>query len=206
MTSETYNLIPLSALEHYAYCPRQCALIHVEQAWEENLYTMRGKDVHEHVHDDSSHELAGVRLERSLPIWNCRLHLIGKADLVEFRGDIPCPVEYKSGHRRRGAPETIQLCGQALCLEEMFGVAVEKGMLYWHASRERREVLFSPAMRASVKDTAASVREMMDKRLVPPPVNDKRCDDCSLKESCMPSVIAERQRFHRVVEKMFELE
>ena len=110
--------VPMSALEHYAYCPRQCALIHVEQVWDENLYTMRGRAVHEQVHDDSSHELAGVHLERSLPILNRSLHLTGKADLVEFYDKIPCPV---------CVPETIQLCAQALCLEEMFGVPVEKG-------------------------------------------------------------------------------
>jgi len=206
MTSETDNLIPISALEHFAYCPRQCALIHVEQVWSENLYTMRGRDVHEHVHDDSSHQVVGVRLERSLPIWSRRLNLTGKADLVEFHGNIPCPVEYKSGRRRRGTPETIQLCAQALCLEEMFGVQIKTGMLYWHASRERVEVLFSPSMRASVEVFVAGVREILDKQVVPPPVNDKRCNDCSLKECCIPSVIAERQRFRRIAEKLFEME
>jgi CRISPR-associated exonuclease Cas4 len=206
MIPETIDPIMLSALEHYAYCPRQCALIHVEQAWDENLYTMRGRDVHERVDEISGHELAGVRFERALPIWCRRLNLTGKADLVEFHGDVPYPVEYKSGSHRKGTPETIQLCAQALCLEEMFGVPVEKGALFWHGSRERRDVVFSDAMRTEVERVAAAVRELLERRIVPPPVDDKRCDHCSLKESCLPSVVAERQRFHRVAGKLFEKE
>jgi CRISPR-associated exonuclease Cas4 len=197
--------IMLSALEHYAYCPRQCALIHVEQVWSENLYTMRGRDVHEHVHDDSSHELAGVRLERSLPVWSCRLKLTGKADLVEFHGDIPFPVEYKSGRQRRGNPETLQLCAQALCLEEMFGVPVLKGAIFWHGSRERREIVFTDAMKQQVERVATAVVEMLEKRITPPPVNDKRCEDCSLKESCLPAVVADKGRSRRAAKALFDV-
>lgn len=201
-----FDPIMLSALEHYAYCPRQCALIHVEQAWSENLYTMRGRDVHERVDEISAHDLGGVRFERALPIWCRRLNLTGRADLVEFHDDVPYPVEYKSGSQRRGAPETLQLCAQAICLEEMFSLSVDKGALYWHGSRERREVVFTDAMRAEVARVAAAVHEMVEKRFVPPPVNDKRCEGCSLKESCLPAVVAERQRFHRVAGKLFEKE
>lgn len=197
--------IMISALEHYAYCHRQCALIHVEQVWSENLYTMRGHDVHEHVHDDSSHELAGVRLERSLPIWCRRLNLTGKADLVEFHGDVPYPVEYKSGRHRRGTPESLQLCAQALCLEEMFGVPVPKGALFWHGSRERREVVFTEAMREQVEQTVAAVAEMLIKQITPPPVNDNRCEECSLKESCLPTVVAEKERGNRAARELFEV-
>jgi CRISPR-associated exonuclease Cas4 len=197
--------IMLSALEHYAYCPRQCALIHVEQVWDENLYTMRGRDVHENVDDISSHELSGVRFERALPIWNRRLGLVGKADLVEFHGDIPYPVEYKSGRKRRGTPETTQLCAQALCLEEMFGVPVEKGALYWHGSRERREVTFTDEMRERVEELASALHGMIEARLVPPPVNDRRCDDCSLRDSCLPDVIADKERSRRSARDLFEV-
>ncbi len=205
MAPETSDPIMLSALEHYAYCPRQCALIHVEQVWDENLYTMRGRDVHDNVHDDSSHEIGGVRCERSLPIWNRRLNLTGKADLVEFYDGIPYPVEYKSGRHRKGNPETIQLCAQALCLEEMFGVAVEKGALYWHGSRERREIVFTADMFTHVETLAVAVREMLDKRFVPPPVNDKRCDDCSLKESCLPAIVADKARNRKAARELFEV-
>lgn len=205
MTPETTDPIPISALEHYAYCPRQCALIHVEQVWSENLYTMRGHDVHELVHDDSSHDLAGVRLERSLPIWCRRLNLTGKGDLVEFHGDCPYPVEYKSGHQRRGNPETIQLCAQAICLEEMFSISVPKGAIFWHGSHERQEVVFTDAMSEQVGRTVAMVREILDQRITPPPVNDHRCDGCSLRESCLPALVAEKGRSRRAARELFDI-
>ncbi|QEM67687.1 CRISPR-associated protein Cas4 [Geobacter sp. FeAm09] len=202
--NNTSDPIPISALEHYAYCPRQCALIHVERVWDENLYTMRGRDVHERVHDDSSHEAAGIRMERSLPVWCRRLNLTGKADLVEFCGDTPYPVEYKSGHRRRGVPETVQLCAQAICLEEMLGLAVGKGAIFWHGSRERQEIVFTEAMRRQVEEVSATVSDMLEKRMVPPPANDKRCEGCSLKESCLPSVVADKDRGRRAARELFE--
>jgi CRISPR-associated exonuclease Cas4 len=205
MTTDADSPVMLSALEHYSYCPRQCALIHVEQVWSENLYTMRGRDVHERVDEISSHELAGARLERALPIWCRRLNLVGKADLIEFHGDIPYPVEYKSGSQRRGNPETLQLCAQAVCLEEMFGVPVEKGAIYWYGSRERREIVFSDAMRDEVVHVAAAVGELLEKRIVPPPVDDKRCENCSLKESCLPAVIADKGKNRRAARELFEV-
>jgi len=203
MISDLSVPVPISALEHYAYCPRQCALIHVEQAWDENLYTMRGRDVHERVDEISGHELAGVRFERALPIWCRRLNLTGKADLVEFHDGVPYPVEYKSGRQRKGNPETLQLCAQALCLEEMFNVLVEKGALYWHGSRERREIIFTDAMRRQVEEVTSQVSEMLEKRIMPPPVNDKRCEGCSLKESCLPAVVADKGRSRRAARELY---
>lgn len=205
MKNDISGPIPISALEHYAYCPRQCALIHVEQVWSENLYTMRGRDVHERVHDDSSHEQAGVRLERSLPLWSRRLNLTGKGDLVEFHGDVPYPVEYKSGQHKRGNPETLQLCAQAVCLEEMFGVTVPKGAIFWHGSRERQEIVFTDAMRAQVELVTQSVREMLEQRATPPPVNDKRCEHCSLRDSCLPDVVADTRRCGKAARELFEV-
>jgi len=198
--------IMVSALEHYSYCPRQCALIHVEQTFDENLYTLRGRVVHENVDIESSHVQEGVRYERALPIWSKRLHLVGKADMVEFHGNIPYPVEYKSGRHRAGHHESLQLCAQAICLEEMLGVKVEKGAIFWHASRERKEVVFTEAMRGMVEETAVAVRKMMDERTVPPPVNDKRCKDCSLKESCLPAAIQDKGKTRRMAERLFVVE
>lgn len=197
--------IMISALEHYAYCPRQCALIHVEQVWSENLYTMRGRDVHEHVDEVSGHDLGSIRYERALPIWSRRLNLVGKADLVEFHDDVPYPVEYKSGRHRRGNPETIQLCAQAVCLEEMFGVSVPSGALFWHGSRERREVVFTAAMRQQVEELALQVAAMLEYRSVPPPVNDQRCEHCSLRESCLPAVVADKGRSRRAARALYEV-
>ncbi|MBF8274950.1 MAG: CRISPR-associated protein Cas4 [Candidatus Brocadiaceae bacterium] len=198
--------IMVSALEHYSYCPRQCALIHIEQTFDENLDTLRGRMVHENVDEESSHALEGVRYERALPIWSKRLNLVGKADMVEFHGNIPYPVEYKSGRHRAGHHESLQLCAQAICLEEMLGVKVEKGAIFWHASRERKEVVFTEAMRGMVEEAAAAVRKMVDERFVPPPVNDKRCKDCSLKESCLPAAIQDKGKTRRMAEKLFVVE
>lgn len=195
--------IMVSALEHYSYCPRQCALIHVENIWDENIYTMRGRDVHDNVDDDSSHIMAGVRYERALPIWSRRLSLVGKADLVEFYGDTPYPVEYKSGRHRTGRHEALQLCAQAVCLEEMLGVKIERGALYWHGSRKRKEIIFTAAMRARLEEVVAAVHKMIAERYVPPPVNDKRCKDCSLKESCMPDAIANKAMQRKAERELF---
>jgi CRISPR-associated exonuclease Cas4 len=205
MTTDSQDPIMLSALEHYAYCPRQCALIHVEQVWDENLYTMRGRDTHENVDEDSSHELHGIRYERALPIWSKRLNLVGRADMVEFHGDVPYPVEYKSGRQRKGHPETIQLCAQAVCLEEMFSVKVERGALFWHGSRERREIVFTDSMRSQVEEVAAAVHEMVAKRITPPPVNDNRCRECSLKESCLPQAVADKSGNRKAARELYSV-
>lgn len=195
--------IMISALEHYSYCPRQCALIHVERVWDENLYTMRGRDVHEKVDAESSRMIEGVKYERSLPIWSRRLNLTGKADMVEFHDKAPYPVEYKSGRHRAGHHETLQLLAQAICLEEMLNLKVAKGAIYWHGSRERKEVVFTETMRTHLEEVVASVHEMISNHTVPPPVNDKRCKDCSLKDSCLPVVIGDKDRIKQMSRELF---
>jgi CRISPR-associated exonuclease Cas4 len=198
--------IMVSALEHYSYCPRQCALIHIEQTFDENLYTLRGRAVHENVDLDSSHLKEGIRYERALPIWSERFRLVGKADMVEFHGNVPYPVEYKSGKHRAGHHENLQVCAQAMCLEEMLGVKVEKGAIFWHASRERKEIVFTEDMRNKVQEVAAAVHRMIAERFIPPPVNDKRCRDCSLKESCLPDAIHGKDRNRILARKLFVVE
>lgn len=204
--NELRDPIMISALEHYSYCPRQCALIHVERVWDENLYTMRGRDVHENVDAESSRMIEGVKYERALPIWSRRLNLTGKADMVEFHDKAPYPVEYKSGHHRAGHHEVLQLCAQAICLEEMLKVKIEKGAIYWHGSRERKEVVFTDAMRTRLEEVVAAVHEMIAGHHVPSPVNDKRCKDCSLKESCLPRVVGEKARSIKAVGELFVVE
>lgn len=200
------DAIPISALNHYAYCPRRCALIHMEQTYEENMYTMRGRDLHERTDQpEASAWEEGMRIERALPLWSNRLSLIGKADVVEFRGETPYPVEYKSGARRQFDNDDLQLCAQALCLEEMTGQEVSCGAIYHHGSRRRREVLFTPALRSQVEETVEAIRAMLRSQIVPSPVNDKRCDHCSLREACMPAVIAEQSRAVSVVQGLFSV-
>jgi len=200
--------IPISALEHYSYCPRQCALIHIEQAWDENIYTLRGELLHERVHESETETEAGVRIERSVPLWSEKLGLVGKADVVEYhRGpsgdEIPYPVEYKVGPRRDDPHAPIQLCAQAMCLEEMTGKRVPKGSVYHHRSRRRREVTFDKPLRAQVRATIAAVRDLLSQRAIPPPPNDERCRHCSLRDSCLPRATGEPQRLAALHESVF---
>lgn len=195
--------IMLSALEHYSYCPRQCALIHVEQSFDENVFTLRGRAVHERVDEPEWTVEDGVRVERALPLWSHRLGLVGRADVVEFHGDTPYPVEYKHGPRREKEHDDLQLCAQALCLEEMTGQPVPKGAIFHHSSRRRREVEFSPALRDKVEQTANQIRLMLTARTLPPAVNDARCKHCSLQDACLPSVVGKPTPLKRLAATLF---
>ncbi len=205
MDNEPDDLIMISALEHWSYCPRQCGLIHVDQTYEENLYTMRGQAMHKIVDEVETEVQHGVRIERALPLWSKRLGLVGKADVVEFHGETPYPVEYKSGPRRQWEHDDVQLCAQALCLEEMTGQSVPRGAIYHHKSRRRREVVFDESLREYVAQVVVSIRTMLNAKTLPPPVNDQRCDKCSLKESCMPGVIDQHAMESRLLAKLFDV-
>ncbi len=195
--------IMISALEHWSYCPRQCALIHIEQTFDENLYTMRGQAVHKRVDEPESEIVDGVDVERAVPLWSKRLGLIGKADVVEFHEVTPYPVEYKHGPRREKEHDDLQVCAQAMCLEEMTGKEVPRGAIYHHSSRRRREVVFTPELRRKVEEAITGIRRMLGSGTLPPPVNDRRCERCSLIESCMPSVIGEQERARVLVRGLF---
>lgn len=195
--------IMISALEHWSYCPRQCALIHLDQTFDENLYTLRGQAVHTRVDEPESELVNGVRVERAVPLWSKRLGLVGKADVVEFHGEVPYPVEYKHGPRREKEHDDLQLCAQAMCLEEMTGQSVPRGAIYHHSSRRRREVTLTGALRDRVGVVVKQIRAMLESKVLPPPVNDARCRHCSLIEACMPSVIGEQQRAAALVRNLF---
>lgn len=203
------ELIPVSAIEHQAYCPRQCALIHVDQTFDENVYTIRGTQAHERIDIPGSELVSGVRYERSLPIWSERLGLIGKADLVEFREAGPYPVEYKVGRRRlRGArfrPEDLQLCAQGMCLEEMLGTAVADGAIFYWTTRRRHAVEFTGALRLAVEETVAAIRDQRRSQGLPDAPNDARCKHCSLQVSCLPAVVAGRARLRGFQGALFQI-
>ena len=198
----THDPIMLSALEHYHYCPRQCGLIHIEKIFDENLYTIKGQIVHERVDDSGLQVLHGVRYERAMPLLSEGLS--GKADMVEFHGDVPYPVEYKSGRRKKGRAEAIQLCAQALCLEEMLGVAVPEGALYWYGSRERVAVALDEALRSQTEAIARETRDMIESGVLPPPVFDGRCEHCSLRASCLPEALENGSSLHKAYGELFE--
>ena len=192
--------VMISALEHYSYCPRQCALIHLEQTFDENIYTLRGHMAHERVDQVITRTEDAIQVERGLPLWSRRLGLTGKADVVEFHDSVPFPIEYKLGRQRKWQYEAIQVCAQALCLEEMTGYPVPRGAIYYCSSRTRREVEFDEQLREAVAHIAEAVRTLLKTMILPPAVNDQRCEKCSLIESCLPAVVAKpgRWRSYRV--------
>lgn len=196
--------IAISALQHWPYCPRQCGLIHLEQAFSENIHTARGQAVH-HLVDEPGYEMrAGVRVERALPLWSERLGLIGKADLVEFHPDgTVFPVEFKHGRKRQKVHDDIQLAAQAMCLEEMLNRPVPKGAIYHASSRRRREVIITPELCRLVEETTAAIRAMLASGILPPPANDSRCKECSLKDICQPEAVALHDRRDQMEEALF---
>lgn len=198
--------INVSALNQYAYCPRRCGLIYLENEFTNNIHTSRGNAEHERV-DQSGWVTTreGARVEYALPVWSDRLGLIGKCDVVEFHeyGTI-YPVEYKHGTRKQRINDDIQLCAQIMCLEEMLGRPITHGAIYHHTSRRRREVAITPQLRTQVEETIATIRAMLASGVMPPPVNDKRCKECSLNEICQPEVLAEKAKQHELAATLFE--
>lgn len=205
--SEHTDPVPISALQHWAYCPRQCGLIHVEQAFEENIHTARGQAVHQLVDEPGYAMKFGVKVERALPLWSERLSLIGKADVVEFHPDGKVfPVEFKYGRKRRKAYDDLQLAAQAICLEEMLGRPVPRGAIYHASSRRRREVDITIELRRRVAETVTAIRRMLASGLLPPPANDGRCQECSLKEICQPEIVAATKRLQMARQHLFDAE
>lgn len=200
---EALDPIPLSALQHWSYCPRQCALIHLEQAFAENVHTLRGQAVHSRVDDPGFETRAGCRLERALPLWSERLGLIGKADMVEFQAEgTPYPVEYKHGRMTRDATrqhhDDLQLAAQAICLEEMTGHPVPEGAIFQASSKRRRVVPITPTLREEVGQVIAEIRAMLTNARMPPPlVSDARCKECSLIDLCQPQALGALKQISR---------
>ncbi|MHB1291682.1 MAG: CRISPR-associated protein Cas4 [Sulfuricella sp.] len=197
--------ISVSALNQYAYCPRRCGLIFQEGDFVDNIHTSRGTAEHERV-DAIRHETTeGRRIETALPVWSDRLGLVGKCDVVEFFPDgTPYPVEYKHGTCKKWGNDDIQLAAQAMCLEEMTGKVITHGAIYHHGSRRRREVAITQELRDKVEETVNAIRAMLDSGKLPPPVNDARCKECSLKEICQPQAVAARATQHVLLETLFE--
>lgn len=192
---EDRQAVPIAALQHWAYCPRQCALIHLEQAFDDNLHTLRGNALHARVDQPEQRQERGLRVERALPLWHDGLGLIGKADAVEFDAvGTPRPVEYKHGSRNKAAEiaacDELQLAAQALCLEAMTGRPVPEGALFYASSQRRRVVPIDHALRQRVLDATTAVRAMLQAQRLPPPllgeVAQQRCKGCSLHDRCQP--------------------
>ena len=203
MSSQGYleaDLIPISALQHFVVCPRQCALIHLESVWIENERTAEGRVQHERVDRGGAETRETVRRAYGVPLRSLRLGLAGKADVVEFHAEPgggperPFPIEHKRGRPKRGDEDRVQLCAQALCLEEMLGVSVPAGALFYGQSRRRTEVVFDDALRRRTEAVATEVRTLFDAGLTPAPPAVAPCKSCSLSSACRPTAFLARRR------------
>ena len=195
------QLLPLSALQHWLYCPRQCGLIHLEQAWAENKFTAEGQVLHKKAHDGADESKAVVRITRSLPVRSFTLGISGQCDIVEFHRDgQTIPVEYKRGKPKSHRADEVQLCAQGMCLEEMLGVTISSGYLFYGEERRRTLVEFDTVLRQVVMETASALHVMIDSRVTPlAEYEPRRCDACSLMDICQPMSM----RFKRGVQAWF---
>jgi len=230
-TKAEEELVPLSALQHLVFCERQCALIHVEQLWRDNPRTLEGSHLHNRTHDSGPRrEVRGdVVICRGLPVRSFRLAVSGIADVVEFHRRVgaigqetepaapvtamalvglhgtwePFPVEYKRGEPKPGLCDEVQLCAQAVCLEEMLGVRVNEGALFYGATQHRQGVRFDASLRAATEEAAHRLHELVRERVTPRAAREAKCKHCSLLEICRPDVCCPRRSARRYLAEVF---
>ncbi|MGD9662953.1 MAG: CRISPR-associated protein Cas4 [Porticoccaceae bacterium] len=200
------DLIMISALQHYLFCPRRCALVHIEQQWQENRFTAEGHVFHERVHGGGRESRRTMRVEFDVPIRSLRLGVVGRADIVEFHRQEngfwrPLPVEYKRGRPKKDDTDRVQLCAQALCLEEMLECVVPEGALYYGIKKRRTAVALDPVLREKTVQTATAVHALLAEGKTPPPHYGKRCESCSFLPLCLPKV-ATHKRVANYLQKM----
>ena len=194
------DYIQLSALQHFVFCPRQCALIHVENAWNENVFTTRGAILHEKVDTDTYETRGTTKTVRGLRIHSIRLGIVGRCDVVEFRSskipDSPqdvVPVEFKSGQPKEDLSDKVQLCAQALCLEEMLHTKIGHGAFFYGKIRRRTQVEMDDSLREQTESIITSVHEMVSMKHVPAANYSEKCHNCSLEDICMPKAMNEKK-------------
>ncbi|MDR3110266.1 MAG: CRISPR-associated protein Cas4 [Planctomycetaceae bacterium] len=209
------QFVAISGLSHLAFCERQCALIHLEQLWTENIFTAEGRLMHEKVHSSESETRGDIRTVRGLPLHSKRLGLVGVADVVEFHRDenatlqLPkqkgawfvYPVEYKHGKRKKGNCDTVQLCAQALCLEEMLNTEISEGALFYGKTKSRTVIAFDKRLRTETELLALRFHKLMEGGETPPPKTGAHCQSCSLVEDCMPQLSGKASLY---IDKMIE--
>ena len=209
------DLLPLSGLQHLLFCERQCALIHIEQVWIENLFTAEGRIMHERVHEANRESRGEVRIEFGMPLRSLRLGLVGKADVVEFHRKpvpgqkesakwLPFPVEYKRGKPKKDNYDKVQLCAQALCLEEMLDIDIPAGALFYGKTRRRQDVAFDSALRLETENAAKRLHELFESGCTPKPVYAKKCDSCSFVNLCMPKTLGKKRSVNSYIQRIIE--
>ena len=198
------DLLQISALQHLLFCPRQCALIHVERLWAENQFTVQGRHLHENPDKGKRQRQAAQVVTRALPLRSLQHGLYGTADVVEFHSSttmasadasdasaktVPFPIEYKRGRPKRNDCDRVQLCAQALCLEEMLKTPVPCGAIFYGRTRRRLDVVFDDVLRTATLDAIHRLHELIESRVTPSARLEKKCDRCSLRRLCMPEVL-----------------
>lgn len=198
------DFIMISALQHYVYCPRQCGLIHVDDVWHENLFTTRGNILHDKVDTDTYETRGTKRTVRGLRIHSFRLGITGRCDVVEFR-DLPAgrqgtkrgeeilPVEFKSGEPKEDISDKVQLCAQALCLEEMLNTNITHGAFFYGKIRRRNVIEVDEVLRMQTENIICSVREIVSKKIIPQAEYSAKCRNCSLQDICQPKAMNNRK-------------
>ena len=202
------DFVALSALQHIVYCPRQCALIHLEQIWSENTYTAEGREMHERVDDGKTSYRSGVCITRSELLRSAILGVSGVADVVEWHKlnnhEEPFPVEYKRGKPKQHDADKIQLCAQAICLEEMLSLHIPSGALFYGQTKRRLDVDFDNALREKTLFAAEGVHDLFRNGITPPPDPGPKCKLCSLKEECLPDVIVQSKSATTYLKKLLQ--
>lgn len=215
------NFIQLSALQHYVFCPRQCALIHVEDVWKENVYTVRGEILHEKVDSDTYETRGAVKTVYGLKIHSHRLGIAGRCDVVEFHrrrlasADVETgkkvtfdldivPVEFKAGKPKEDISDKVQLCAQALCLEEMLKTSITRGAFFYGRIRRREYVEFNDQLRKQTEEIIASVHDIVSRKVVPQAKYMDKCRRCSLYDICQPKAMSER-RLRMYINRLYEV-
>ena len=211
------QLIPISALQHWVFCPRQCGLIHLEQMWTENRLTAEGRLLHDRVHESDTENRPGIRIVCGLRLVSYVLGLVGQADVVEFhRGDSgialpgapglwrPLPVEYKRGKPKKDNSDNIQLCAQALCLEEMLHTDIPAGAFFYGKPRRRTDVQLDDSLRNMTRRAIEAVHRMFAGRQTPTVRYAKKCDNCSLQAQCLPKITGLRKKIDLYLSKAFD--
>jgi len=191
------NFIPISALQHFLFCPRQCGLIHIEQIWEENRLTVEGEYLHKKVHKAGLENRRDIRRAYGVPISSRRFGLTGKADLIEFHLDEsgarrPYPVEFKHGRCKANDCDRIQLCAQVVCLEEMLNIEIPEGALFYGQTRKREIVVIDSMLRNTFEKKVMELRFLLTNRRTPPALYETKCMSCSLIEHCLPRLPQKR--------------
>lgn len=199
------DFIMLSALQHYLFCPRQCALIHLEQQWAENRYTAEGQVLHERVDSNKSDTAGDVRIVRTLPLCSHRLGVSGQADVVEFHDDgTVFPVEYKRGKPKQNRCDEVQLCAQAMCLEEMLSLQIDEGALFYGKRRRRTVIAFDDELRQLTEQVIHHVHHLLIDGVTPSARYEPKCDQCSLLRICLPKSCAKGRSVKRYMQRMLE--